>query len=160
MLANPSDPMPPLFPLEEQPAIRDAITITGARQFIPFDSDDLFGKALQFFVGHERTWLLGGAIGVDQLATEWLVDRGERVIAVVPFTVQDQPKSVQSTLAKTQQTIELHYQKTKKAYLDRNAFMVERSGTVIAFWNGEKGGTWATLQLALKLHRQVHVYPI
>jgi len=152
--------MPTLFPLEEQLAVRDGITITGARQFLPFNADGLFEIALGGAVGQQRTWLLGGAIGVDQLATEWLVGRGERVIAVVPFTLQDQPKSVLPTLAKVPQIIELQYKKTKKAYLDRNAFMVERSGTVIAFWNGEKGGTWATLQLALKLHRQVHVYPV
>jgi predicted Rossmann fold nucleotide-binding protein DprA/Smf involved in DNA uptake len=160
MAATPPVLIPTLFPREEQLNVTDAITITGARQFLPFNSDDLFEMAFRGVVGHHRTWLLGGAIGVDQLATEWLVGRGERVIVVVPFTVQDQPKSVQSTLAKVPRIIELQYKKSKKAYLDRNAFMVERSDTVIAFWNGEKGGTWATLQLALKLHRQVHVYPV
>lgn len=160
MAARPSDQTPSLFPVEDELAVTDAITITGSRDFLEFGASRLFGEALERFVGQNRIWLLGGAIGVDQLATEWLIGRGEQVTAVVPFTVHDQPKAVQDTLARVHQRIELQYKKTKKAYLDRNAFMVERSNTVIAFWNGEKGGTWATVQLALKLHKQVHVYPI
>jgi uncharacterized phage-like protein YoqJ len=160
MAARPSDQTPTLFPVEYEFAVTDAITITGSREFLEFEAKQLFADALERFLGENRMWLLGGAIGVDQLATEWLIDRGEQVTAVVPFTVPDQPKAVQDTLTRVQQRVELQYKKTKKAYLDRNAFMVQRSNTVIAFWNGEKGGTWATLQLALKLHKQVHVYPI
>lgn len=154
------EPEPTLFPLHDQLNIENAITVTGSREFASQSFDALFASALGAFIGQQRVWLIGGAVGIDQLATEWLLDRSEDVVAVVPFTVKDQPKAVQDTLGKVQRCIELHYGKTKKAYLDRNAYMVERSDTVIAFWNGEKGGTWATVQCALKLHKQVHVYPI
>jgi uncharacterized phage-like protein YoqJ len=151
---------PTLFALEEQLAVTDAITITGSREFLTFAPDELFSSVLGAFVGYKRMWLLGGAIGVDQLATEWLLSKKEQVIAVVPFTVREQPKVVHGTLTKVGQCIDLQLRKSKKAYIDRNEFMVNRSSTVIAFWNGEKGGTWSTIQFALRQRKQVHVYPI
>ncbi len=153
---------PTLFELEERLGITDAITISGSRDFSTRHSviDGLFESALSSFVGKKRSWLIGGAIGIDQLATEWLLSREENVVAVVPFAIADQPREVQSTLVKVSHVVELHHKKTKRAFLDRNLYMLEHSDTAVAFWNGQRGGTWNAVQQALKLHLQLHVYPI
>jgi predicted Rossmann fold nucleotide-binding protein DprA/Smf involved in DNA uptake len=156
--------MTSLFPENSpsRPAIpSDCITITGSRDVDPTRLEAAFESALAPFTGLKRYWLLGGAIGVDDIATQWLLDRGELVTGVVPFLREDQPRSVQETLARlTGGCFELALSKTKKAYLDRNSYMVDHSTTVIAFWNGEKGGTWQTIQYALKNGRETHVYPV
>jgi predicted Rossmann fold nucleotide-binding protein DprA/Smf involved in DNA uptake len=140
--------------------LRNGITITGSRQVATDNLDILLATALGRFVGQQRVWLIGGAIGIDQFAAEWLLGKQEQVVAVVPFLVRDQPQAVRDVLARVGRCVELGLPRSKKAYLDRNAFMVDRSDVVIAFWNGEKGGTSATIQHAMKCRREVHVYPV
>jgi predicted Rossmann fold nucleotide-binding protein DprA/Smf involved in DNA uptake len=153
-----------LFP--DQPSTRfelpaDCITVTGSRDVDAARLAAAMPKALSAFLGMQRRWLLGGAVGVDDLVSQWLLSQGESVTGVVPFLQADQPKAAQGTLSRlTGGCLELGYSKTKKAYLDRNAFMVDHSNVVIAFWNGEKGGTWQTIQYALKIGRETHVYPV
>lgn len=140
---------------------RDCITITGSRDVDPAKLLAVVPEALASFRGMNRHWLLGGAIGVDDHVTRWLLGHEERVTGVVPFLKENQPASVQETLAGLDGgCYELALPKTKKAYLDRNSFMVDHSQVVIAFWNGEKGGTWQTIQYALKNVKETHVYPV
>jgi predicted Rossmann fold nucleotide-binding protein DprA/Smf involved in DNA uptake len=160
MASHSSPQAPSLFPEENQLAVSDALTITGSRDISDFDPEPLFRTALGSFMGQQRIWLLGGALGIDHMAIKWLLANQEQVVAIVPFTIREQPVAVHETLGKVHRCIELRYGKTKKAYLDRNTYMVDRSIAVIAFWNGEKGGTWATVQYAMKARKQVHVYPI
>lgn len=155
---------PKLFsqPPPNRPEIPSScITITGSRDV---DPDNLLAEIPQNlapFLGKKQHWLLGGAIGVDNIASQWLLAEGELVTGVVPFLKENQPASVQDTLSKLNGgCYELAFPKTKKAYLDRNSFMVDHSHVVIAFWNGEKGGTWQTIQYALKNGKETHVYPV
>ncbi len=157
-------PISPLFPdtRPSRPEIpNDCITVTGSRDVDTETLGRSILNALSVFLGKRRHWLLGGAIGVDDLVTQWLLERGELVTGVVPFLREHQPKTVQHTLSKLNGgCLELAFDRSKKAYLDRNSFMVDHSAVVIAFWNGEKGGTWQTIQYALKTGKQTHVYPI
>jgi hypothetical protein len=90
---------------------------------------------------------------------------GDKTV-VVTFTKCDQPKAVQDTLDRlTGGCVELCLNKSKpallkRAYLDRNEYMVDRSRVVVAFWNGEKGGTWQTIQYSLKQRCETHVHPV
>lgn len=155
---------PGLFPDQSPSRLglpTDCITVTGSRDVDAVKLAATAAKALSSFIGRQRRWLLGGAVGVDDLVSQWLLSQGELVTGVVPFLRDDQPKTVQDTLSRLNGgCLELAFSKTKKAYLDRNAFMVDHSAVVIAFWNGEKGGTWQTIQYALKTGRETHVHPI
>jgi predicted Rossmann fold nucleotide-binding protein DprA/Smf involved in DNA uptake len=158
------DPVPPLF-ADEWPSRPDipqnCITVTGSRDVDATKLNAAVPIAISAFLGKQRHWLLGGAIGVDDVVTQWLLKQGEKVTGVVPFLRADQPTPVQDTLSRLNGgCLELAFNKTKRAYLDRNSFMVDHSAVVIAFWNGEKGGTWQTIQYALKTGRETHVYPV
>lgn len=147
-------------------ALAGCITITGSRDVDPEKLQSYCEPSLSPFLGKHNHWLVGGAAGVDHLVAEWLMSKSENVTGVVPFTKSDQPKAVQQTLDRlTGGCIELCLNKSKpallkRAYLDRNEYMVDRSRLVVAFWNGEKGGTWQTIQYALKSRRETHVYPV
>jgi hypothetical protein len=167
--AQPKVPMSTLFPdSPDAPAegLSGCITITGSRDVDPEKLHVLCEPALGRFLGQNRHWLVGGAVGVDHLVAEWLMTRSERVTGVVPFTKCDQPKAVQDTLDRlTGGCVELCLNKSKpallkRAYLDRNEYMVDRSRVVVAFWNGEKGGTWQTIQYSLKQRCETHVHPV
>lgn len=143
---------------EEKP--KDAVVITGSRDIERDPARTLFEKHLRSWVGNGYTWLLGGALGVDSWALEWLSENGESCWVVVPFTAKEQPKFAQGLFDKAKKIIELGLPQSKQAYLTRNRYMVDRSRAVIGFWSGKPGGTSYTLEYGLHEAKEVHAYPV
>ena len=137
-----------------------AITITGYRYVDETAARSLINSVLQPRCGKGRIWLLGGARGVDTWATEWLLDNSESCYVVVPFSVADQPEQARPVIERATRIIELKQKKSKRAYILRNQFMVDRSRSVIAFWSGQQGGTLSTVKYALRKKLEVHVHPV
>jgi len=107
------------------------------------------------------TWLVGGAIGADQIATDELLKLGERVELVLPFRpdiqaarwTRDQQRVLREQVARAAavHVIRGHYDPA--AYHERNRHMVQRADLLVAFWNGRErgGGTVSTIRLAGRL---------
>lgn len=104
------------------------------------------------------TWLTGGAVGTDQVATHVLLARGERVELVLPF-----PPAIQAArwtdrarvtfrdhLERAAAVHVLHRSYCANGYRDRNQRLVDRADLVFAAWNGRFGGsgTAMTVQMA------------
>src|SRR6267143_3301095 len=75
-----------------------SVTITGSRDVDRETARHLFEQHLSSLLHQGRTWLVSGARGIDQWAIEWLGEQNESCWAVVPYTLRDQPRSVQSSL--------------------------------------------------------------
>jgi predicted Rossmann fold nucleotide-binding protein DprA/Smf involved in DNA uptake len=146
--------------LSEEPRFENAVALTVSRDVERGTARALFSQHLFPFLREGRTWLVGGAKGVDHWAIEWLLEHGEECWVVVPFTAIEQPKAPRMLFNKTARLIELNLPRSKSAYILRNRYMVERSKTVVGFWSGKPGGTISTLQYALRSGREVHAIPV
>jgi predicted Rossmann fold nucleotide-binding protein DprA/Smf involved in DNA uptake len=121
---------------------------------------DLFEQHLSSYLHQGRTWLIGGARGIDQWAIEWLLNHRENCCAVVPYTRAKRPQWIQSLYDEMDRVVELQLPKRKTAYAFRNRYMVDQSGIVIGFRSGKGGGTLATLKYALRKQKEVHAIPV
>ncbi len=137
-----------------------AVTITGSRDVDRETARRLFEQHLSSLLHQGRTWLVGGARGIDQWAMEWLRENNEICWAVVPYTLRDQPKWVQPWLEQIDRVVELQLPRRKSAGAFRNRYMVELSQIVFGFWSGKGGGTVKTLRHALRKRREVHGIPV
>jgi predicted Rossmann fold nucleotide-binding protein DprA/Smf involved in DNA uptake len=137
-----------------------AVTITGSRDVDRETARRLFEQHLSPLLHQGRTWLVGGARGIDQWAMEWLRENNEICWAVVPYTMREQPKWVQSWLEQIDRVVELQLPRRKSAGAFRNRYMVELSQIVFGFWSGKGGGTIKTLRHALRKRKEVHGIPV
>jgi len=137
-----------------------SVTITGSRDVDRETARCLFEQNLSSLLHQGRTWLVGTARGIDQWALEWLRDHNEICWAVVPYTLRDQPRSVQSRLEEVDRVVELQLPRRKSAGAFRNRYMVELSQIVFGFWSGKGGSTIKTLRHALRKQREVHGIPV
>ena len=137
-----------------------SIAVTGSQDVDRHTARDLFEQHLSSYLRQGRTWLIGGARGIDQWAIEWLLDQREVCWAVVPYTRAKRPKWLQSLYDEMDRVVELQLPKRKTAYAIRNRYMVDQSGIVIGFRTGKGGGTLATLKYALRKQREVHSIPV
>jgi len=137
-----------------------AVTITGSRDVDRETARRLFEQHLSSLLHQRRTWLVGGARGIDQWAMEWLREHNEVCWAVVPYTMREQPKWVQPWLEQIDRVVELQLPRRKSAGAFRNRYMVELSQIVFGFWSGKGGGTVKTLRHALRKRREVHGIPV
>jgi len=139
---------------------RTSIAIFGSRDVDRDTARTLFEQHLASFVDQGRTWLLGGARGIDKWAIEWLLERSEVCWAVVPRTRFDQPKSIQRWLDQADRVVELQLPGGKSARAFRNRYMVDLCGIVIGFRSGKGSGTLTILKYALRKQREVHAFPV
>jgi uncharacterized phage-like protein YoqJ len=139
--------------------LNNSITITGSRDVDRETARTLFEQHLSPFLQQGRTWMLGGARGVDQWAMEWLAEHNEVCWAVVPYTRAKQPKWIQPWLDAVDRVVELQLPKRKSAYAFRNRYLVDLSGIVFGFWSGKGGSTVKTLKYALRKRRELHGIP-
>ena len=139
---------------------RTSIAIFGSRDVERDAARTLFEQHLASFADQGRTWLLGGARGIDEWAIEWLLERNELCWAVVPHKRFDQPKSIQRWLEQLERIIELELPRGKRSRAFRNRYMVDLCGTVIGFRSGKGSGTLAILKYALRKQREVHAIPV
>ena len=140
--------------------VKHSIMITGSRDVHRQTARTIFELHLSSFLDHGRTWILGGARGVDQWAMEWLLENGEVCWVVVPYTRAKQPKWFHPWFDETDKVIELQLPKRKNAYAIRNRHMVDLSGIVFGFWSGKGGGTIKVLKYALRQRKEVHAIPV
>jgi predicted Rossmann fold nucleotide-binding protein DprA/Smf involved in DNA uptake len=140
--------------------VKNSITITGSRDVDRETARALFEVHLSSLLNQGRTWLLGGARGVDHWAMEWLAEQNEVCWAVVPYTRAKQPRWVQPWFDEIDRVVELQLPKRKTAYAIRNRHMVDLSQVVFGFWTGKGGGTIKTLRYALRQRKEVHGFPV
>ena len=140
--------------------VNNSITITGSRDVDRETARTLFEQHLSPFLQQGRTWMLGGARGVDQWAMDWLAEHKEVCWAVVPYTRAKQPKWVQPYLDEIDRVVELQLPRRKSASAFRNRYLVDLSGIVFGFWSGKGGSTIKTLRYGLRKRREVHGIPV
>lgn len=114
-----------------------------------------------------RRFYCGMAIGFDLLAGEVVTELKStfpdiHLIAVIPFRSQyiryselDRQRYF-SVLAKADRQILLREEYSDRCYLQRNDYMLEHSGHVIAYFDGKpKGGTFYTYTRAVRRQKNV-----
>jgi predicted Rossmann fold nucleotide-binding protein DprA/Smf involved in DNA uptake len=139
---------------------RNSVAIFGSRDVAREVARGLFEQHLSSLVYQGRTWLIGGARGIDHWATEWLLERNEVCWIVVPYTRGDLPNWIQPWLDQVERVVELQLPGRKSAYAFRNRYMVDLCGIVIGFRSGKGGGTLSILKYALRNQREVHAIPV
>ncbi len=146
---------------DSDPILRTgSVTITGSRDVDRETARHLFEQHLSLLLHQGRIWLVAGARGIDQWAIEWLQEQNESCWAVVPYTLRDQPSSVQSCLEQIERVIELQLPRRKSASAFRNRYMADLSQVVFGFWSGKGGSTIKTLRHALRKGKEVHGIPL
>lgn len=93
---------------------------------------------------------IGMAQGVDQIAGIVAKDMGIPLVCCYPF-----PKSnyhaVELALMENNEVLYINEQGSRKAYADRDRFMVDSADMVLCVWDGlPGGGTWLTKEYAKK----------
>lgn len=139
--------------------VKHSITITGSRDVDRETARTLFEVHLSSFLNHGRTWILGGARGVDEWALEWLVEHNEVCWLVIPYTRAKQPRWLHPWFEEVDRVVELQLPKRKNAYAIRNRHIVDLSWIVFGFWSGKGGGTIKTLKYGLRQRKEVHAIP-
>ncbi|RJQ76264.1 hypothetical protein D5S17_18535 [Pseudonocardiaceae bacterium YIM PH 21723] len=150
-----------------------AVTITGTRSVEEVTSTQLqlrFGDYLRPFATAEAHFYLGGAIGIDTAALEWLAKETNAALTVaVPCAVADQPAKAAdaigrwSTAGRLSGVVELSADRLgAEAYHARNRWMVDRSEFVVGFPRGTdpSSGTWYTLNYAADQGKPQLVIPL
>jgi predicted Rossmann fold nucleotide-binding protein DprA/Smf involved in DNA uptake len=140
--------------------INGAIMVIGSRDIDRETARVLFEQHLAPFTSQGRTWLVGSGRGVDQWATEWLLENSETCWAVVPYTRFKLPQAVQPLLEQLDRIVELQLPKRKTASAIRNRHMVDMAQIVFGFWSAKGGITVKTLKYALRQRREVHAIPV
>jgi predicted Rossmann fold nucleotide-binding protein DprA/Smf involved in DNA uptake len=141
-------------------AASKSIAITGSQDVDRHTARDLFEQHLSSYLNQGRTWLIGGARGIDQWVIEWLLDHNEVCWGVVPYTRAQRPNWLQRLYDEMERVVELQLPKRKTAYAFRNRYMVDQCGIVIGFRSGKGRGTLATLKYALRKQKEVHAIPV
>jgi uncharacterized phage-like protein YoqJ len=118
-----------------------------------------------------RRFITGMALGVDMMFAEAVLDTlppdGVLLTAAIPFPGQPDrwpPRERERYRALLERCGERHT--LSEAYGNgcmqkRNRWMVDRSGVVVAVWNGRlRGGTYQTLSYARRAGREVLIVPV
>ncbi len=106
------------------------------------------------------TFLIGMAVGYDTLCFQILErirkQRKIRIIACVPCLEQDkffkpeQKKEYKRLLSVADGRVIISDKYTHSCMMERNRFMVDNSSFVIAYLNKKQGGSYSTVQYAIK----------
>lgn len=146
------------------------VTITGARATGEADLPALFRAYLQPFADEDVRVYLGGAVGIDATALDWLATHTRcRLTVVVPCTVADQPAEAAGPIhhwrehERLDDLVELRAPTVgTEAYHARNRWMVDRSEFVIGFPHGTdpRSGTWYTLNYAAEHAKPRLIVPL
>ncbi len=114
------------------------------------------------------TYYCGMAEGFDLMCGRAIVEfkrsfpeRGIRLVAVIPFNGQSErfsyawKKLYDTVLAEADERVILNEEYTKNSFFERNRYMVDRSGTVMTYYDGKSGGTAYTLNYAVKASKRI-----
>ncbi|MCK8676663.1 DNA-processing protein DprA [Streptomyces lichenis] len=146
------------------------VAITGTRSTghrLSGDYNRLFSGYLAPFASDAR-FLVGGAVGIDTLALEWLAGHTEAALTVVtPGTVRQQPKRAHDAVKRLGERVELvelgATELCTATYHARNRYMVDRADMTIGFPSGEPdaaSGTWYTLGYAARKGQPRLIVPV
>jgi uncharacterized phage-like protein YoqJ len=142
------------------------VAFTGHRAYRG-EADAALGSLLQrLYVEGARTFLSGMAVGFDLAAAEAVIALRERhpevhLVAVVPFEGQAKGFSMaerrryEAVLAAADERIVLSPRFYTGCYQVRNHYLVDHAATLVAWYNGSRGGTQQTFLSAL--HRGLRV---
>ncbi|SFW74707.1 hypothetical protein [Amycolatopsis australiensis] len=156
---------------EEQAGVTRHVTITGTRS-VPAESQlaGLFDDYLRPFAAPDAHFYLGGAVGIDTAALDWLAENSEAsLIVVVPCTVVDQPAAAVASIRRQRdagrlaEVVELGADRLgTAAYYARNRWMVDRSEFVVGFPRGTDptSGTWYTVNYAAEQGKPRLIAPV
>lgn len=138
--------------------VADIIAISGHRQYA--DRASLFRGLDQL---KARTYILGGAQGIDSDALEYLAKTQPHSLrtVVVPNRLVDQPKlTIPITKKYSTSIIELGRSDPGR-YMNRNRYMVDYSKHLRAFYDFRKsGGTYNTIEYARNIGRPLSITPM
>lgn len=138
--------------------VADVIAISGHRVYP--DRAALFRGLDQL---KARTYILGGARGVDSDALEYLAKTQPHSIrtVVVPNRLIDQPK-LTIPITKKYSTSVIELGKTDPGrYMNRNRYLVDHSKHLRAFYDyRQSGGTYNTIQYARNIGRPLSITPM
>jgi predicted Rossmann fold nucleotide-binding protein DprA/Smf involved in DNA uptake len=139
---------------------RKPIALIGSRDVDRRTARVLFEQHLSSLLHQGRTWYLGAGRGIDQWAMEWLLEQNEICCVVVPYTMADSPKWLQTWFEQVDRVVELQLPKRKSAYSFRNRYIVDLCEIVIGFRSGKGSGTFSALRYALRKQKEVHAIPV
>jgi hypothetical protein len=154
-------------------AVPHTATITGSRRTghrEPAEYALLFDAYLRPFAGEGSHFYIGGALGIDTLALDWLAGHTLAALTVVvPCTLADQADQARQTVlsatrrAERVSLVELGGAKLgTEAYHARNRWMVDRSDLIVGFPHGDnpRSGTWYTIHYGAEQGRPRLIVPI
>jgi predicted Rossmann fold nucleotide-binding protein DprA/Smf involved in DNA uptake len=156
---------------EEQASVARHVTITGTRS-VPAESQlpGLFDDYLRPFAAPDAHFYLGGAVGIDTAALDWLAENSHASLTVVvPCKVADQPVAAAASIHRQRdagrlaEVVELGADRLgTAAYYARNRWMVDRSSFVIGFPRGADttSGTWYTVNYAAQQGKPRLIAPV
>lgn len=149
------------------------ITITGTRSIGEATAttlDSLFDRYLRPFARPDVQFFVGGALGIDTAALNYLAEHTNAAVTVaVPCTVDAQPGPAAEAIVRWReqgrltQVVEIGAPALgAPAYHSRNRWMVDRSEFVIGFPHGNEdaSGTWYTLHHAARQGKPRLVVPL
>ncbi|MFI3323375.1 MAG: SLOG family protein [Rikenellaceae bacterium] len=153
------------------------VAFTGNRSLIPpsnIYSDDLEGVIRaslhdlleQAYCAGKRIFLSGGAVGFDLMAAEEVVAlrlqyHDVQLVLVTPFDGQDakyperDKELYASLLSEADRVVRIAESYSLGAYHQRNEYLVENCGELIAYSSGKGRGTVSTMRRAVKRGVQV-----
>lgn len=113
-------------------------------------------------------FISGMALGVDQFAAEIVLRLKKKYPHItlelaIPCETQaerwneKQRERYYEIAVKCDKETMIHREYTESCMVDRNRYMVNNSGSVIAVWTGEDGGTRQTVNYALAMERKVTI---
>lgn len=142
------------------------VAFTGHRSYRG-EADDALGRLLQeLYEAGARTFLSGMAVGFDLAAAEAVIALRRRfpevrLVAVVPFAGQaasfsaEERRRYERVLAAADEQVTLSPRFFAGCYQVRNTFLIEHAATLVAWYNGARGGTQQTFLMAM--HRGLRV---
>lgn len=137
------------------------IAVSGSRKGIDRKKVE---EVLSWYCTQGHHWVLGGAMGVDQYALDYLLSQGESLEVIVPFTIEDTPVTdgVKDCLRTIPEKVtELKQEKTKPIgpkFHNRNSAMISRADMLLAFPVGTTGGTRNAMWQAEKQGKEVREF--
>lgn len=123
----------------------------------PYNAMETFDAAMRWYLsGYDLdkvTVRHGGAQGVDEMAQVWSQDNGVNVETYLPDW---RPTSTKPTIAK--RNADRGIPSDKRAGFRRNTRMLDGATHLVAFWDGQSGGTKDMIDKAIEAGLDVRIY--
>ncbi|MBR5465209.1 MAG: DUF1273 family protein [Alistipes sp.] len=143
------------------------VAFTGHRSYCGEADEQLYHLLEQLAEGGAVCFLSGMAQGFDLAAAEAVlrlrrVHRGVRLVAVIPHASQSQSFSSEDRarfrhiMTEADEVILLASTYHRGCYQQRNNYLVDHAATLVAWYDGSRGGTQYTFLRAMKQGLALH----